>query len=201
MYFCSICVCACVREWVILVLGFTTSEMFFPLWHDVYMMKTIIGYGQVPMKPLFSHSYTDRTSCIFVPFMRVFLFHLCVCVCEWVREILVLGFTTSEVFFPFDIDVYMMKTIIGHGQAPMKPLFCHSYTDRTSCIFVPFVRACVCEWEILWFWVSPLVHDLIIETYKEERCLIAEVFHKGIWVCSLYTWTVMRSHSTNLNYK
>ena len=103
MYFCSICVCACVREWVILVLGFTTSEMFFPLWHDVYMMKTIIGYGQVPMKPLFSHSYTDRTSCIFVPFMRVFLFHLCVCVCEWVREILVLGFTTSEVFSPLTL--------------------------------------------------------------------------------------------------
>ena len=52
-----------------------------------------------------------------------------------------------------------------------------------------FCSICVCECvsEILWFWDSPLVHDLIIEAYKEERCLIAEVFHKGIWVCSLYT--------------
>ena len=116
------------------------------------------------MKPLFSHSYTDRTPCIFVPFVcarvyvsewfwfwvsllvrcffpfdmmstwwrlslamdklqwslflvivtlighHVFLFHLCVyfcsiyvCVCEWVREILVLGFTTSEVFSPLTL--------------------------------------------------------------------------------------------------
>ena len=144
------------------------------------------------MKPLFSHSYTDRTPCIFVPFVCARVY-----VSEW------FWFWVSllvRCFFPFDMMSTWWRLSLAMDKLQWS-LFFVIVTLIGHHVFLFHLCARVCEWEILWFWVSPLVHDLIIETYKEERCLIAEVFHKGIWVCSLYTWTVMRSHSTNLNYK
>ena len=109
----------------------------------------------------------------------------------------------------------------------MKPLFSHSYTDRTPCIFVPFVCARVYVSEWFWFWVSLLVRcffpfdmmstwwrlSLAMDKFQWSLFLVIVtlighhvfLFHLCVYFCSIYVcvcvWVSKRDFGFGFHYQ